>query len=118
MKKSLLIVAALVASPAAFAEDTYICDGFKIELPSQKLSKIPNSKFEIKHSSLGLEIENKATGKEWHAYEEIGQGLYKNGNVLLQIFTHKDDGKIKFKYKNTENGQLIGFDNCVVPNDF
>jgi len=117
MKKSLLIVAALVASPAAFAVDTYTCDGFKYDKAKDLREQIPDTKFEVQESKFSITILNKDNGKSWFANNEVEKRHFKNGNYDL-VGSKNKNGKPFFGYFNKETNQTVIFTNCVPKEDF
>lgn len=118
MKKSLLIIAALVASPAAFAVDTYTCDGFKYDKAKDLREQIPDTKFEIsEYSDLGIKIKNKNNSDSWSAFKKIEPRHYKDGNYELMGSTNKKGGPF-FGLYNSATKKTVVFTNCVPKEDF
>lgn len=117
MKKSLLIVAALVASPAAFAADIYTCDGFKYDKTKDLREQISDTKFEVEERSYGISITNKKTDQVFIASKKQGERHFKNGNYELMGSTSKN-GKPLFGYFNKATNQTVIFTNCVPKEDF
>jgi len=106
----------LISANAAYAEDTYLCDGVIFDKEKQTTTDIPDTKFQVKHATLSLEIKNLKNNKEWTAFRDASGKYYQNGNVVLMIYKEKE--KTTFSYHNLANNQRVIFENCTVPTDF